>query len=153
MINPEVLDVFFEKLADIVIGPQGNKNAPITSVGAFVGREGGGPEFQKLLLEHGSFQKAKAAYQEKHPDDFVTLAFRRESAPTRGGFLGLGGDKHFSAKLKHYEDRKKSPRVFIRDGKPGGYAQNALYREVARGLYDRELDKPWLSKKDRVVYI
>ena len=153
MIAPDVLDAFFEKLADIVVGPRGDKNAPITAAGAFVGRQGGGQEFSKLLSEHGSFQKARAAYQKKHPDDFVTLAFRREAAPTRGGIFGLFGDKHFDAKLKHYEERKKSPRVFIRDGRAGGYAQQAMYREVARGLYDKELDKPWLSKKDRVVYL
>jgi hypothetical protein len=152
MVDPAILDAFFEKLGDIIVSPRGHKNAPLTAAGAFVGREGGGSEFHKLLKEHGSFQRAKAAYQKAHPDDFITLAFKREAPPRRGGFLGIGGDKHYSAKLKDYSARKKSPRVFIRDGRAASYAQGTLYKEVARGLYDRELNKPWLSKKDRVVY-
>jgi hypothetical protein len=151
MIDSLILRAFHEKVADLVFGPRGD--APVTAAGAFVGRQGGGVEFQSLLRETGSFQKAKAAYQKKHPKDYVTLAFLREKAPTRGGFLGIGGDPHIKARLKNYQERSKSPRMFIREGEPGGYAQQALYKEVRRGLRDDELNNPWVPKKQRVVYI
>lgn len=142
-----------EKSADLVFAPRGSKSAPVTAAGVFVNRKGGLKDFQALLKsEGGSLQKAKASYQKAHPDDFVTLAFKRESAPTRGGFLGIGGDKHFKAKRKNYEERLSKPRVFMREGREGAYAQHAMYKEVARGLYDDELNLPWLSKKDRAVY-
>lgn len=150
MIEATVLNSFFEKIADLVYGPERGR---ISAVGAFVARKGGAAEFQRLLGEHRSFQKARDAYRKKYPTDFITLAFRKEEPPTRGGFLGFGADKYYDEKRKDFESRIASPRVFIREGPAGGYAQGAFYKEVARARYDRELNKPWIPKKDRVVYI
>jgi hypothetical protein len=151
MIDRDVLCAFTEKVADMIIGPR-SKSAPVTAAGAFVGTKGGAEEVQGFLRKHKSFQKARAEYQKANPDVFITLAFKTENPPSRGGFLGIGGDKHYSAKLKAYRARKASPRVFIREGEPASYAQKALYREVDRGLYDGELNKPWLSEEERAVW-
>ena len=151
MIDQHVLKSFFEKLADIVFDQQ--KDAPVTAAGAFIGRKGGAAEFQSLLKQLGSLQKTREAYQKKYPNDFVTLAFLQEKEPKKGGFLGIGGDPHFKARLSDYQERVKKPRLFFREGEPGSDAQSFLYKEVRRGLRDNELDKPWLSDKDRQVYL
>ena len=138
------------KEADVMFG--GPSGGSIVSAGAYVGREGGEKDFTRLLQKHKSLQKARAAYKKEYPNDFITLAFKRERSPKGKGFLGFGRDKHYGAKRKSYDERVKAPRVFVRSGKPGGHAQSFLYKEVARGLYDRELNQPWLSKEQKVIY-
>ena len=156
MLTKEVLFYFsqeIEKRADIIIGRKGGDKDPVVAAGAFVGRKGGGKDFARLLQKHKSLQKTRAAYVKEYPDDFVTLAFKREEAPGGKGFLGFGKGKHYDAKRKNYDDRVRAPRVFLREGEPASHAQSAFYKEVTRGLHDRELNQPWLSKEQRVVYM
>ena len=147
------------KVADVVFGPEG---APITAGGAFVGGGDMAHEeareralaLQELVSQHRSIQRARAAYQEAYPDDFTTTAFKREEAPGGLRFFAsrMFTPKKAKSRQESYEERKESPRTFLRTGPPGGYHQDAFYREVARGLHDDELDQPWVPKKDRVVY-
>lgn len=146
-----------EKIADVIIGPKDDKEAPIVAGGIFVGTDTGHRKksvlLGKLLNKHKSIQKTRQAYAKLHPDDFVTAAFKRESSPGTWTKVKsfFGADAAESA-VKSYESRVKSPRTFLRVGPIGGYHQSAFYKEVARGLHDGELHQPHVPKKDRVVY-
>jgi len=154
------------KEADVLFGPKDDKNAVITAGGIFVGVPGDEKDsgygakarkaanrIQALISEKGSLQRARQAYEKENPSHFVTLALKRESKPSSGVLGSLFQGEKQKSSLKSYADRSKNPRIFVRSGPSAGYAQNAFYREVARGLYDRELNQPHVPKKDRVVYL
>ena len=166
------LDSFVDEIAKIAdVSFRDSKDAPLVAAGLFVGlgsadSKGSQIASQKIhryLQEERSFQKAKARYQKENPNHFVTAAFKFEKEPEGlsivnkikrvFGSSDAAKEQELSeSRVKSWEDRKKKPRVFIRSGQSGGHHQSAFYKEVARGLYDSELNQPHLSKKDRVVY-
>ena len=146
-----------EKLADIHFRAKGKENSPLIAAGVFVGKKGGAAEFQKHLTKHKSLQKARASYQKANPKTFITLAFNSAPPPETKKkktkwWRRSKKDPHFKAKMALYKDQVRSPRVFLREGEPASYAQSALYSEVSRGLYDSELNKPWLTDKQKAFY-
>tara|TARA_Y100001970_G_scaffold181946_1_gene221423 strand:- start:5238 stop:5744 length:507 start_codon:yes stop_codon:yes gene_type:complete len=153
-----------EKIADIAIGPKDGVN---TAGGIFVGVPGdkNSPGYSakarkaamrvsQLIKEHKSLQKAREVYSKENPTHYTTVSIKREKKPSSGflGYKKLFGGKKYKSSVKSFADRSKSPRVFVRAGKSGGYQQTAFYSEVARGLRDNELNQPHVPKKDRVVY-
>ncbi len=148
--SPRSRRVVMQKLADIIYGS--SEDHPITAGGLFVSAPRGqearvSADVRKLFAKHQGIQATKAALQKKYPQAFVTAAFKREAPPSGlKKFFGMGGYH-----AKSFEERQKNPRLFFRVGQAGGYDQQAFYKEVSRGLYDRELQH--LPKKERIVYV
>lgn len=146
------------KIADIVIR-DGAEGSPVVAAGIFVGTESGfeqkSKQLQSLLKQHKSLQATKREWLKKNPNDFVTVAIKKEGPP-EGLSHGIGkmfGSAAAKSRSKSYEDRVKSPRIFLRVDQTGGHGQSSFYNEVARGLYDDELNQPHISKRDRKVYV
>jgi hypothetical protein len=137
-----------EKIADMMIGKETD---PIVAGGLFVsGGQKEAERAQQLLSEKGSIQKARAQFRKEFPKAYTTTAFSRQAAPkgARDKWWKIWKSKKPDpGALKSYEDRKKSPRIFLRAGPAGGYQQKAFYNEVARGLRDNELSQPWVKNK------
>jgi len=157
-----------EKLADIMVGPRNDKGAVTTAGGIFIGVPGdkkdpgygaktrkAAERISELIKEKGSIQRARQAYAKENPSHYITAAFKREKKPSSGflGYKKLFGGKKYKSSVSSYADRSKKPRIFVRAGQSAGYQQRSLYREVARGLRDNELNQPHVAKKDRVVYV
>ena len=144
------------KTADVIY--RDGKNARLLSGGLYVGTSKDHEKKHRIVAnligEHGSLQKAKQKYKEMYPNDYIGAAFNFKEKPRRGGFLGIGGTEKslYDRQVKSWEERSKSPRIFVRVGKPGGASQNSFYKEVRRGYYDNELKNAPIPEKDKTVY-
>jgi hypothetical protein len=150
-----------EKLSAVAFGPKDATN--YTAAGVFVsGGQAEADRATELLKKTKSMNKTLEQLHAEYPGAFITSAYKREHAPKDPGKLKKflqtitfrrkrAQEKLDSAKAS-FAERSKSPRVFVRSGRAGGPEQSAFYKEVARGLYDRELNQPHVRKRDRVVY-
>ena len=120
----------------------------------FVGTDKGFKEKSEMLEQfvrsgkYKTLSDIRKAYRKKYPKDFTTVGVKTENAPKKPWiFRG-----NYNDQLASYDDRVARPRKFLRVGRIAGPEQSAFITEIARGLLDNELDKPWVSKKDKVVY-
>jgi hypothetical protein len=145
-----------EKISDLIFG----KGGKVVAGGLFAGvddpeeSKARSEEIRSLLQQHGSIKSTKSAYENAHPGEFITSAFKMEDAP-KSGFIKklIKGKKYIESEQKSYGERSASPRVFIRTGPAGGYHQSAFYKEVERGYNDNELSQSHIPKEQRVIYI
>jgi len=149
-----------EKISDIIISSRKDPNAPVVSGGIFIGADPKDVQKARQRIMHhlrtkGSIRKAREAYAKEFPHHYTTTAFKREAAPggIRHGLGKLFRTKASKSREKSYKERVKDPRIFVRVAPAGSAQQRFFYKEVARGLYDKELNQPHVPKKQRVVYI
>ena len=151
---------YFEKTADMIIGPKDKKGATVVAGGIFVsGNEEDSKrksaKMMELLKQHGSMNKTTTALKKIYPEAYITQAYKLEKTPKKPKFLFLRPKKkkvYQSAKAS-YTERSKKPRVFLRTGPAGSASQHFFYNEVARGYYDHELKQPHIPKGKRVIYV
>ncbi len=133
---------YFTKRADLIMGPKDRSKAKITAGGLYIGTDKDHDkklkQYQDLLREHKSIQTARGAYKKLNPNDYTTTMFKFENAPKKPLLFGR---KKYKKNLEDYETRSKQPRIFLRAGKAGGDRQGFFYKEVARGIYDKDLQK------------
>lgn len=105
-----------EKQADIEFGRKGDKH--VQALGFFVGGAEGDDHHQmagdvvSMLATHGSMDKTKAAFQEKHPNAYITVAYRMGPTPA-----------------------KVPPKVLVYSGEAGGPIQYDFYENIS-GIKD-----------------
>jgi len=141
------------KIADMIIGKSEN---PVVAGGIFVHGEdevqsrNNAEKVRKYIQQYGSLGKAKERFEKENPGVYITKVISTAAAPKKPF---LFGGKKYQSELKSYQDRVQKPRIFIRSGPAGGYQQSSLYKEVARGYYDSELNQDHIPKSQRIIYI
>ncbi len=106
------------KIADVTFRQNGDKGDHVLSGGIFIGTDSDyekkKEELIQLISSQGSIQKAKAAYSQKYPKDFITAAFKLGTRPKD----------------------MKAPSIFFSVGRSASKEQSEFYRDVQRGVMD-----------------
>ena len=137
------------KIADLVVTRKGGRifkrrdknDIRTTSGGLFIGTDkdpattGKKKYLQSLLGEKGAtLQSVRKKYKTKHPDDFATLAFRREGKP-KGFFRKLFKTKGYTRDMDQFTRGSKRPHMKVQMGRAGSRDQHRFYNDVFKAKY------------------